>query len=57
MIAREEEIEFFEDANGAGVILRGAALAFFSENAARQGATVECFLSSIVREALENGQL
>lgn len=50
------EIEFFEDADGAGVILRGASLDFFAESAARQGVTVDRLLSGIVREALAKGE-
>ncbi len=56
LIAGEKEIEFFEDADGAGVILRGRARNFFTESAARQGVTVEHLLSGLVREALEKGQ-
>jgi len=51
-----QEIKFFEDADGAGVILRGAALDFFTESAARQDVTVDRLLSGIVCKALARGE-
>lgn len=53
----EPEIELIEDEEDMGVVLRGGALAAYTEAAARRGVTVGELIDRVLRNAIADARL